>query len=121
MEFAGEREGLGRLQTSARTGFFLHASLAVTPSREPLGILVTETWARQGRPRTSRNRRHVRRDPSRESLRWARGVFASEEALTRGCRAIHVVDREGDNYDHWLTYRRKAPVTSSGSPTTETW
>src|SRR5215831_1754036 len=38
MEFSGARQGLGRLQTSARRGFFLHTSLAVIRSRVPLGV-----------------------------------------------------------------------------------
>lgn len=99
MEFTGAREGLGRLQTSARNGFFLHATLAVTPAREPLGILAAETWVREKAPRTSRNQRRVRQDPRRESLRWARGVLGSEQTLGDSRRAIHVMDREGDNYD----------------------
>jgi hypothetical protein len=100
LEFTGEREGLGRLHTSsARRGFFLHASLAVTPAREPLGLLAAQTWARRQPPRGRANKRNLRKDPSRESLRWARGVVAAEEALARPGIAVHVMDREGDNYD----------------------
>src|ERR1700722_13008547 len=99
MEFSGERHGLGRLQTSARTGFFLHVGLAVTAGRQPLGVLAAETWARRQPARGRRNRRHLRKDPKRESLRWARGVVAAEEAIGNPRGAIHVMDREGDNYD----------------------
>jgi hypothetical protein len=98
MEFTGERDGLGRLETRARTGFFLHVGLAVTPSRQSLGILAAETWVRRTPPR-GRNKRALRKDPARESLRWERGVAAAEANL-RGARgAVHVMDREGDNYD----------------------
>ncbi len=77
-EFAGKREGLGRLHAKAsRQGFFLHASLAVTAARDPLGVLAAETWARQGQARGRANKRGIRRDPTRESLRWARGVQAA--------------------------------------------
>jgi len=39
--------GLGRLYEEGGTrGFRLHASLAVTPARTPLGVLRAETWAR---------------------------------------------------------------------------
>lgn len=99
MEFSGEREGLGRLQTSARNGFFLHASLAVTRAREPLGVLAAETWARPDRPKGWRNKRDTRKDPNRESLRWTRGVLAAEAMLHQPRSAVHVMDREGDNYD----------------------
>jgi hypothetical protein len=45
------------------------------------------------------NRRHMRADPKRESLRWGRAVRACEQRLQGTARAIHVMDREGDNYD----------------------
>jgi Transposase DDE domain len=64
-----------------------------------LGVLRTETWARTRPPRSDRNQRRVRADPQRESLRWARAVRACEELLGTPTRAIHVMDREGDNYD----------------------
>lgn len=99
LEFTGERRGLGRLQTRSRNGFFLHASLAVTPTRDPLGMLAAQTWSRTRPIRSRANKRHLRKDPTRESLRWVRGVFAAEEALARPGRAVHVMDREGDNYD----------------------
>jgi hypothetical protein len=39
-EFSGAREGLGRLYTSsARQGFFFHASFAVSLARDPLGVV----------------------------------------------------------------------------------
>lgn len=108
MEFAGVREGLGRLQTSARNGFFLHATLAVTAAREPLGILAAETWVREGPARVSRNQRRVRQDPKRESVRWARGVLSAEEILGHSRHVIHVMDREGDNYDLFATLQAES-------------
>jgi hypothetical protein len=99
LEFTGAREGLGRLQTSARRGFFLHASLAVTAAREPMGVVAAETWVRDRAPRKSRNQRHRRNDPNRESLRWVRGVLGAGHVLRHPLRCIHVMDREGDNYD----------------------
>lgn len=99
MEFRGEREGLGRLETSARSGFFLHASLAVTSAREPLGILAAETWSRKDRPKGRSNKRDTRKDPNRESLRWTRCVLAAEATLGKSHSAVHLMDREGDNYD----------------------
>ena len=98
MKFSGEREGLGRTGTLAQ-GFFLHASLAVTPARVPIGVLGAETWVRRGPVKGRRNRRDTRRDPNRESLRWWRAVEACEERLGTSSRAVHVMDREGDNFD----------------------
>jgi hypothetical protein len=99
LEFAGEREGLGRLHAGSKNGFFLHASLAVTSAREPLGIVAAQTWSRTQPIRGRANKRHLRKDPTRESLRWIRGVLAAEEAIGRPAHAVHVMDREGDNYD----------------------
>ena len=100
LKFNGQREGLGRLfQAGGAEGFFLHASLAVTPTRMPLGIIGAETWARVAPTRKDLNRRTMRRDPNRESLRWGRAVLACEERLALPTRANHVMDREGDNYD----------------------
>lgn len=98
MKFSGEREGLGRTQTVAQ-GFFLHASLVVTPDRMPIGVLGAETWVRRGPVKGRRNRRDTRRDPTRESLRWWRAVEACEERLDSSTCAVHVMDREGDNFD----------------------
>jgi len=98
LQFDGKRTGLGRLHTTAK-GFFLHASLAVTVDRAPLGIIGAETLLRTARKRAHRSHRSVRSDPKRESLRWWRGVERAEKILGCPRHAIHVMDREGDNYD----------------------
>lgn len=99
LEFAGKREGLGPLQTRARKGFFLHVSLAVTLNREPLGVLAAEPWTRAPSSRAKNNKRQSRKNPARESLRWWRGVQRCEVQLDNAGQAVHVMDREGDNYD----------------------
>ena len=98
LEFGGKREGLGRLETRA-SGFFLHASLAVTLDRKPLGVLGAENIVRNGPKRNKSSKRGVRKDPRRESLRWGRAAERCEETLGVPGHAIHVMDREGDNYD----------------------
>lgn len=98
LEFSGDREGLGRLETSA-FGFFLHASLAVTLDRTPLGVLGAENLVRKGAKRKNRSKRGIRKDPNRESLRWGRAVEECEKALDSPQHVIHIMDREGDNYD----------------------
>jgi hypothetical protein len=102
VKFSGEREGLGRIyEAGAARGFFVHASLAVTAARTPLGVLRAETWVRTLPPRREKNpdRRKIRANPERESLRWGRAARACEELLGPAIRAVHVMDREGDNYD----------------------
>jgi hypothetical protein len=100
LTFNGDREGLGRIHgPGAARGFRVHTSLAVTPERVPLGVLHTETWARTGPTLSDLNRRHIRANPKRESLRWGRAVRACEEQLEGATQALHIMDREGDNYD----------------------
>jgi hypothetical protein len=98
LRFNGSREGLGATQSNAN-GFFLHASLVVTAARAPVGVLNAETWVRARGYRCADNKRNTRRDPSRESLRWWRAVQKCNQHLGSSRTAIHVMDREGDNYD----------------------
>lgn len=80
-------------------GYVAHATLVVDwPSRAPLGLIHLECVKREddetAKPATDRDVWH---DPHKESLRWARGVTSAGERL--GAGAIHVADREGDNYE----------------------
>lgn len=97
--FSTDREGLGRIRTKAKNGFFLHASIAATRDREVLGVLATDAWVRKAPSKTDArgkrpNTRQTRKDPERESLRWFRGVEACGDV-----DGLHLMDREGDNYD----------------------
>jgi Transposase DNA-binding len=99
-EFGGQtkRDGLGHLIKPSAQGFFGHFSLALASdgSRHPVGLLGLETVFRLkkriGHKRWSRDKRLG------ESDRWLRGVEAAEEALGRTGKAIHITDREGDQY-----------------------
>ena len=55
--------------------------------------------ADMGRQEGMDSRRVDTSDPGRESLRWWRGIARCEDLLDAAGRAIHVLDREGDNYD----------------------
>jgi hypothetical protein len=83
----GERRGLGRAKTSNQT-FYGHFSLVISAdgARRPLGLAGLTTWIRTGKPDGS------------EHGRWLRQIDATSEALDLGARAIHVFDREGDDY-----------------------
>jgi hypothetical protein len=87
----GAREGLGRAKVSSATGkqaFFFHASLAVAAdgSRRPLGVAAFKTWVR-GAERSGI-----------EYQRWEEQVRRATEQLDAKPRAIHVMDREADDY-----------------------
>jgi hypothetical protein len=100
LTFTSDRQGLGRIHGPGEArGFRVHVSLAVTSAREPLGVLHAETWARTGPTCRDLNRRHIRANPKRESLRWGRAVQTCEAQLGETGRALHVMDREGDNFD----------------------
>lgn len=97
-EFEGEakREGLGRIRSKGQ-GFFGHFSLAVSADgrREPLGVLAVSTLFRTG-PAAPKKQRS--KHPKGEAQRWRTGAEQAEARLASGCRAIHVIDREGDSY-----------------------
>lgn len=99
-EFGGQskREGLGRLIKPAAQGFFGHFSLAMTADskRKPLGLLALETVFRL---KKSIGHKDWTRDQSLgESARWLRAVEAVEQQVDGRVEAIHVMDREGDQY-----------------------
>jgi hypothetical protein len=100
-EFGGQtkREGLGHLIKPSAQGFFGHFSLALTAdgSRTPLGLLAVETVFRLKKPIG-----HKEWTPDQslgESARWLRGVEAAEEQLAGRVQAIHVADREADQFE----------------------
>lgn len=99
-EFGGQtkREGLGHLIRPAAQGFFGHFSLAIAAddSRTPLGLLALEAVFRL--KKSIGHRKWTRDQSLGESARWLRGVDAAEEQLKGRVRAIHVTDREGDQY-----------------------
>jgi Transposase DNA-binding/Transposase DDE domain len=102
--FTGEkgRQGLTPLGPR-RHGFLIHTALAVSAEglRAPFGVLALAPWVR--RPVAGRAQKpHWRvrfHDPLKESRRWAAGVRRVRDRLGPTTRAIHVMDREGDNYE----------------------
>lgn len=102
--FSGEkaRPGLTTLGPR-RHGFWVHAALAVSAEgrRAPLGLLSLAPFVRKTDP-TRLVKPHWRerfKDPHKESRRWAAGVAAVRRRLGAEVSPIHVMDREGDNYE----------------------
>jgi hypothetical protein len=93
LDFNGqETEGLGPLNYEARRGMYLHPTYAVTPGREPLGVLDAWMWAREKRDADGV------RDGQKESTRWIEGYerVAEMAADLPDTRLVYVADREAD-------------------------
>jgi len=97
--FDGEREGLGRAQlgnAKSKQMFFAHVSLAIAAdgTRRPLGVAAFKTWVR-GSSRSGI-----------EYQRWEGQVRVASDRLDSRKRAIHVMDREADDYDMFVSLVR---------------
>ena len=106
-EYSTERQGFG-YTTNAKVanGFVAHACLLASESDAvPLGVGYLETWTRCGTKNSKRRalkkkrQVHSNDDPTRESLRWLRGVSAIEKARTAEMSIVHVTDAEGDFFE----------------------
>lgn len=93
LDFNGqEMAGLGPLNYEARRGMYLHPTYAITPQREPLGVIDAWMWAREERDETGA------RGGIKESLRWIEGYerVAEMAADLPATRLVYMADREGD-------------------------
>lgn len=92
LDFNGQAiEGLGPLGYEAQRGMYLHPTYAVSPDREPLGVLDAWMWARE-----PRNAEGQRGGPC-ESVRWVEGYERlAERAADVPSRLVQVGDRESD-------------------------
>ncbi len=93
LDFNGQDvAGLGPLSYEAQRGMYLHPTYAVTPQREPLGVIDAWMWAREPRDETGA------RGEVRESTRWIEGYERVAEMATEmpSTRLVYVADREAD-------------------------
>src|SRR5688572_5407983 len=111
LSFGGRqtRDGLG-LMSGNQQGFRAHLALALLPDedRYPLGCCGLVRVCRTER-KNSRNKSwyEMSNDPTRESLRWNE-LLEQVSERAQGVECIHLMDREGDNYDLLaLMLRRK--------------
>jgi hypothetical protein len=104
--FGGEARGekLGRLSSNSR-GFLAHFAIAVSSSGDPLGVLGIETVVRTEK-KAKVSVYQKKRDPDRESLRWA-AMVEQTSALFDGTNTVHVMDSEADIYELLTELQRK--------------
>ncbi|NHZ67138.1 IS4 family transposase, partial [Massilia sp. CCM 8694] len=93
LDFNGQEiAGLGPLSYEAQRGMYLHPTYAVTPDREPLGMLDAWMWAREKRGDDGV------RPGLKESRRWVEGYerIAEQAIELPGTRLVYLADREAD-------------------------
>jgi hypothetical protein len=93
LDFNGQSiQGLGPLSYEAQRGMYLHPTYAVSPQREPLGVLDAWMWARQPREADGQ------RPGVCESTRWIESYerLAERAAELPQTRLVQVGDRESD-------------------------
>ena len=93
LDFNGRQStGLVPLSYEAQRGMYLHPTYAISPEREPLGVLDAWMWARE--PKGSNGQR----PGIKESLRWVEGYERVAERAKElpEVRQVYVADREAD-------------------------
>ncbi len=100
-KFPSKRKGLGLLSgsRSAGDGFYGHFSLVVGSClHRPVGVVAVEPMIKL-KKKGYQSPSKTRQDPTRKSLRWMRGIVASESRLGFAAKPIHVMDREADFFE----------------------
>lgn len=93
LDFNGRQTaGLGPLSYEAQRGMYLHPTYAISPEREPLGVLDAWMWARESKGSDGQ------RPGIKESLRWIEGYerVAERAKALPSVRQVYVADREAD-------------------------
>ncbi|ODT78107.1 MAG: transposase [Pelagibacterium sp. SCN 64-44] len=103
---APEKIGFTKFGTNERRavcGLLMHASLAITPDRLPLGLTAAKFWSRSKFKGTTALKRKINptRVPieSKESMRWLDNLRLSTELTGVPERCVHIGDRESDIYE----------------------
>ncbi len=91
-------------------GLVMHASLAITDSGTPLGLIDQNIFARQSRSENHKNIRETLPVEEKESFRWIKALKATMNASIDK-QVITICDRECDFYDFFKAAKEVgAPV-----------
>ena len=98
----------GYISSNNAQGFFLHATIAVTPDRLHLGLVAQKFWAREKEKKKARSsyERERMMFAEKESYRWLESYRKSCD-LSSQCsdsHVIHITDREGDIFEIYNEY-----------------
>jgi hypothetical protein len=110
-----ETEGLGPIGNNPdkTLGLFVHTTLALSATGQPLGILAVAVQARHardfGRSRDSQRRNH-RAVTEKESQRWLDSLSVCQQLAPAGANTVlvNIADREGDIYELFAQALRTA-------------
>jgi Transposase DNA-binding/Transposase Tn5 dimerisation domain len=101
IDFSGRKtiDGMGHLGKEKSQGFYLHPSIAVTPSGLCLGIVDLQYWVRE--KLGIREERKQKSIEEKESYCWLKGYkIANEIAFScPNTLVVSISDREGDIYE----------------------
>ena len=108
-KFAGKRAGL--MEAADGSTFSSHLSIAVLPGEQriPLGLLAMQpfvseqgakavTYRGKPKPKQKRSARYNTPREEKSSFRWDLGIDAATEALGDKVLALHICDREADDF-----------------------
>lgn len=93
LDFNGRQaRGLGPLSYEAQRGMYLHLTYAVSPSREPLGVMDAKIWSRAPKGPDGK------RPGNNEGRRWIEGYerVAERAGEMPAVKHVYVADREAD-------------------------
>lgn len=100
----------GYISSNNAQGFFLHATIAVTPDRLHLGLVGQKFWSREKekKARSSYERERMM-FAEKESYRWLE-AYRNSCDLSGRCsdtNVIHITDREGDIFEIYDEYANR--------------
>lgn len=99
-------EDSGYISSNNAQGFFMHATIAVTPERLHLGMIDQKFWAREKEKKESLVHRDLRPIEEKESYRWLE-AYRSTCKFAKGCKGtqvVHISDKEGDIFEIYAEY-----------------
>lgn len=108
-----QTQGLGPIGNNPdkTIGLFLHSTLALDTSGQPLGLLHAQTWVRSTRHfgRSAHERNRTPRQ-EKESQKWMDSLSACQEVAAACAQTtlVNVADREGDLYDLFVAGQASA-------------
>lgn len=87
----------GYISSNNAQGFFLHATIAITPDRMHLGVVQQQFWARD-KVKTKKVHRDLLPIEEKESFRWleAYANTCKISETNKNTKVVHITDREGD-------------------------